>query len=378
MNIITDLKEFFDKQVFLKMVISNPRSKATMIKKIEIKPVMIKHEYLIQFETIENNSASHENLDTESALQKIEHLILNEYRSFFLRTSFMEYDGLVSKKGRITVSSKSIEQETIEWAHDRKKEYIFPEKKPIDFLIKLGIMNEEGIVYKKKYNKFRQINKFLEIIQDTMQDISEDRIFRIVDFGCGKAYLTFAVYHYFVAILHKEVEIIGLDLKEDVIDFCNQIASELQYSKLKFMKGSIESFDDWHEVDMMITLHACDMATDAALVKAVNWGTKYILSVPCCQHEFFSKIHNVALTPMLNHGLIKERLSSLVTDTVRTLYLNKEGYDVKVIEFVSLEHTPKNIMITARKTGRKSDKDFEAYESFKSFWNLEDLYIDRF
>ena len=216
------------------------------------------------------------------------------------------------------------------------------------------------------------------MVEDAIPDLEKDKTINIIDFGCGKSYLTFALYHYLVNILNLDVNIIGLDLKEDVIKFCNEVAGDLNYTKLKFIHGDIQNFEEAKDVDMVVTLHACDTATDAALVKAINWNAKIILSVPCCQHEFYDKIQNPVLEPMLKHGIIKEKLSSLVTDSLRANVLEILGYQVQLLEFIDMEHTPKNILIRAIKTDNKDNKEaIKSYIEFKKFWDLEDIYIER-
>ena len=266
----------------------------------------------------------------------------------------------------------------IDLSHNRKKEYIIREDIPCDFLIRLGVMNEKGKVYAKKYDKFKQINRFLEMVEDIVPNLETTKTINIIDFGCGKSYLTFALYYYLVDILNLDVNIIGLDLKEDVINFCNEIAEDLNYNKLKFVHGDIVDFQGGEDVDMVVTLHACDTATDAALVKAINWDAQIILSVPCCQHEFYNKIQSPVLEPMLKHGIIKEKLASLVTDSLRANVLEVLGYEVQLLEFIDMEHTPKNILIRAIKNDNIDKKSaLNNYYEFKKFWNLEDLFIER-
>lgn len=239
-------------------------------------------------------------------------------------------------------------------------------------------MNKEGKVFNKRYDKFKQINRFLELVEDVIPNIKSKETINIIDFGCGKSYLTFALYYYLVKILQLDVNIIGLDLKEDVIEFCNNVASELSYDKLKFIHGDIKDYKGINKVDMVVTLHACDTATDAALVQAINWNSKVILSVPCCQHEFYSKIQNPVLEPMLKHGIIREKLASLVTDSLRANILEIQGYNVSLLEFIDMEHTPKNILIRAIKSNTiDTVVAQEKYDEFKSFWKLEDIYIEK-
>lgn len=261
--------------------------------------------------------------------------------------------------------------------HNKTKKYIIPDNEPCDFLIELGVMNKDGKVLAKKYDKFKQINKFLEIVDDAVTKALPESDYKIIDFGCGKAYLTFALYYYFNKIKNINVQIVGLDLKKEVIDFCNSVVKKLNYSKLRFEYGDIKDYNTNQVVDMVVTLHACDNATDAALVKAIKWNTSTILSVPCCQHEFFDKVNNDNLEPMLKHGLIKERLSSLVTDSLRSLFLETKGYKVQLVEFVDMEHTPKNILIRATKANVREEAINE-YENFKKFWSLDDIFIEKY
>lgn len=215
------------------------------------------------------------------------------------------------------------------------------------------------------------------MIEDVIHKIDKNDTLEIIDFGCGKSYLTFALYHYLVEKLDIDVNIIGLDLKMDVINFCNEVAEDLDYGGLKFIHGDIKDYDSFSDVDIVITLHACDNATDAALVKAIDWNAKAILSVPCCQHEFFGKIENDTLEPMLKHGIIKEKLSSLVTDSLRGNILEIMGYQVQLLEFIDMEHTPKNILIRAIKSDTLDKKKaLDSYTQFKKFWGLKDIYIE--
>lgn len=239
-------------------------------------------------------------------------------------------------------------------------------------------MDKNGKVKASRYDKFRQINRFLELVEDVIDEVKEKDIVNIVDFGCGKSYLTFALYYYLVEILKLNVNIVGLDLKEDVINFCNEVAEDLNYSNLKFEYGDIKDYKSSEDINMVVTLHACDTATDAALAQAISWGSDIILSVPCCQSEFFQIIENEVLNPMLKHGVIKEKLSSLVTDSLRGEVLELLGYDVQLLEFIDIEHTPKNILIRGVKNPKRKIKkeDYDEYINFKKFWNLDDIFIE--
>lgn len=379
MNIQEIIKSSLTENKFIYGVFTTPRNKSeNPYKKITARPISIKNENMIQFEKFTEKQAFHDNLTCDRAADEIINLIVSEYRNINIFTEDADFQLVVSKKGSVKVTEKEPSKILTEEEHNKKKQYIINENEPCDFLTFLGIMNKDGAVYAKKYDKFRQINKFLEIVDDSLKGRKPGEDFMIIDFGCGKAYLTFALYYYFYVIRKVNVKIIGLDLKEEVIEFCNKTARNLNYENLEFIHGDIRDFEYKSHVDMIVTLHACDTATDAALVKAVKWNTDTILSVPCCQHEFYDKIEAPALEPMLKHGLIRERVSSLVTDSLRGLFLETKGYKVHLTEFIAMEHTPKNILIRAVKTDKNNAKAEKEYENFKKFWNLNDLFIENY
>jgi SAM-dependent methyltransferase len=379
LNIQELINNSLQENKFIYGVFTTPRNKSEIpYKKITVRPISIKNENVIQFEKFTDKQAFHENYTYAEAADEIVNLIVHQYRNINIFSEDADYQLMVSKKGSIKVIEKEpTKQQKIE-DHNKKKQYIINENEPCDFLIQLGVMNKSGQVYTKKYDKFKQINKFLEIVDDSLKGQKLEDDFMIIDFGCGKAYLTFALYYYFYFIRKIKVKIIGLDLKDEVIEFCNETAKKLEYENLDFIYGDIRDFEYKSNVDMIVTLHACDTATDAALVKAIRWNTDIILSVPCCQHEFYNKIDNLALEPMLKHGLIKERVSSLVTDSLRSLFLETKGYKVQLMEFIAMEHTPKNILIRAVKTNKNNLKTNKEYEDFKTFWNLNDLFIEKY
>ena len=379
MNIEQIIEQCILENKFIYGIFTTPRKKMeNPYKKITARPVILKDEKVIQIEKYTDTKVFHENVSSENAGVLLVELIRNEYRNINIFTEDSDYQFIVSKKGSVKMTEKEPTKELRVEEHNKKKQYIINEGEPCNFLIELGVMNQEGYVYAKKYDKFKQINKFLEIVDDSLKEKELKDDFMIIDFGCGKAYLTFALYHYFYNIRNINVNIIGLDLKEDVIEFCNKTAEKLGYHKLKFEIGDIKDFVYKSNVDMIVTLHACDNATDAALVKAIKWNTDIILSVPCCQHEFFNLIDNDALEPMLKHGLIKERMSSLVTDSLRSLFLETKGYKVQMLEFISMEHTPKNILIRAIKTNKDTSKSHKQYDEFKKFWNLQNIFIEEY
>ena len=232
----------------------------------------------------------------------------------------------------------------------------------MDFLIDLGVQTKEGKIVKAKYDKFKQINRFLEFIQDILPALPKDRKLTMIDFGCGKSYLTFAMYYYLKVLNHYDIRVIGLDLKEDVICHCNGLSKKYGYDDLTFLLGDISTYEGVDAVDMVVTLHACDTATDYALYKAIKWNAKVILSVPCCQHEVNSQIQCDDLKSVLKYGLLKERISALLTDGMRANILEENGYDTQILEFIDMEHTPKNILIR----GVKKEKRMESARQVKA------------
>ena len=298
------------------------------------------------------------NLDAEEAEEYVESRMML-FKQMQLDTKEFRYQILVSKKGKMTIRRKIQPDciKEIDLSHNRKKHYILEEGKAVPFLQDLGVMTRDGEIVRTKFDKFRQINRFLEFIEDILPELPADREITILDFGCGKSYLTFAIYYYLHELKNYDIRIIGLDLKTDVILACNQLAKKYGYHKLKFMEGNIADYTGSEEVDMVVTLHACDTATDFALAKAVGWKAKVILSVPCCQHELNGQMENEVLAPLFSYGLIKERMAALVTDAVRAEYLKREGYDTQILEFIDMEHTPKNILIRAVYTGTKAKNE---------------------
>ncbi|RKN82227.1 class I SAM-dependent methyltransferase [Paenibacillus ginsengarvi] len=324
--------------------------------KVKIKPVNLKTGLHYQFAHYTGTKVLHENVEPRQAAARTEELLLTHYKQALLQTSEADYHVLLNKKGEVTVLKKKATKTNVDLAHNRKKRYLLEEGEPVPFLVELGVMNAQGKVLAAKYDKFKQINRFLEMIDDVVPHLPQNRTIRIVDFGCGKSYLTFALYHYLNEIRGLDLQVVGLDLKEDVIRHCNDLAERLRYERLRFLVGDINRYDETDEVDMVVTLHACDTATDAALEKAVRWGASVILSVPCCQHELFGQIRNEALAPLLKHGILKERFASLVTDAARAQLLEQLGYKTQVLEFIDMEHTPKNLLIRAVKEQGGAEK----------------------
>lgn len=355
-------------QDLVQIIISNPRNREEA-GKIHLRPVLVREKLIFQASEYKQKKVFHKNLEKEQALQQI----LNwteQYRQLEIASQLGQATILVSKKGKITMKEKHVPTciKQTDLSHNRRKKYILDPEKKVEFLVDLGVQTKEGRIVHAKYDKFRQINRFLEFIEDILPELPKDREVTILDFGCGKSYLTFAMYHYLKELKGYPVRIIGLDLKEDVIAHCNQLARKYGYEELQFFVGDIAEYDGVDKVDMVVTLHACDTATDYALDKAVKWGAKVILSVPCCQHELNKQMKNELLQPVLKYGLIKERMAALLTDALRAEILESKGYQVQILEFIDMEHTPKNILIRGVK--KSGEKDTEDYHKVMEFFGV--------
>lgn len=321
--------------------------------KIKVRPVAMKDNIEYQVSEFIGRKVFHKNYKKDELKKKITDWMQEDYK----QAQFTMTDAtaqILSGKHSQTVKYKKCKEVRVQrdLSHNRTKRYILPEGTPVGFLIDLGVMTKEGKIVRQKYDKYRQINRFLEFVEDILPQLSKEREQTIIDFGCGKSYLTFAMYYYLKELKGYDIRIIGLDLKEDVIAHCNELKDKYGYGKLSFLVGDIASYTDVDAVDMVVTLHACDTATDYALAKAVQWGAKVILSVPCCQHEANKMMENELLQPVLQYGILKERMAAIMTDAVRANLLTAKGYDTQILEFIDMEHTPKNLLIRAVKTGR--------------------------
>lgn len=376
---MTELQNVLDRYLdmeLLQIVLSGARTKDG-VSRIRIRPVIIREELLFQCTRTAGTKELHENLKKSEALLRIDQWLREDFRQLQLESGKGTVNALSSKKGKITVKEKknkctenicrTEEERRQELSHNRKKKYILEAGKPVDFLIDLGVMTPEGKIVNSRYDKFRQINRFLEFIEDILPRLAKDREVTILDFGCGKSYLTFAMYYYLHELKQYDVKIIGLDLKEDVIEHCSRLGKKYGYEKLYFYQGDIASYEGVEQVDMVVTLHACDTATDFALAKAVNWGASVILSVPCCQHELNRQISNEALAPVFSYGVLKERMAALMTDGLRAQMLEHAGYDTQILEFIDMEHTPKNLLIRAVYTGKKKENGKELRACLDAF-----------
>lgn len=356
-----NLKEYLEEQInenLIQAVLSAGR-KADGPSKVKIRPVKLKDQICYQASALEGTKVFHKNYDREQMLAYLEAELSGNFGRLQCQGALMDGVVLVSKKGKMTIKEKhhAVRENVQIQAHNRVKQYILKEGIPVPFLTDLGVMTEKGKIITSRYDKFRQINRFLEFIEDILPRLAKDREVTILDFGCGKSYLTFAMYYYLKELKGYDVNIIGLDLKTDVIEKCNGLARKYGYEKLHFYQGDIADYEGVSAVDMVVTLHACDTATDFALAKAVEWGAQVILSVPCCQHEVNKQIRNELLEPVLHYGILKERMSALITDAVRANLLESKGYETQILEFIDMEHTPKNLLIRAVKKGKTAQAE---------------------
>ncbi len=356
------LNRLLEEEALVSAIFSDQRKKSDSCGKVSLRPVRIKAERLYQVEYHHRDKVFHENRKPEEIPSLAEQLIRDRFKQVNLFATDGDYTVLAGKPDREKILQNPPSRKSPDLSHDREKQYLLPEGEPCDFLILLGIMTPEGKIVARHRNKFRQINRFLEIVEDCLPALPARPL--IIDFGCGKSYLTFAMYYYLNTRLGAGARFVGLDLKEDVIAFCNRTAQTLGYEALSFRVGDIAQYSQDARADMVVTLHACDTATDYALIQAVHWQAQVILSVPCCQHELFSQLDNPDQHAVLKHGILKDRFAAILTDALRALALEQAGYEVSMIEFTSLEHTAKNILLRCirreigSQTAQKASSEF--------------------
>lgn len=363
--VMEDLKKSIEemiKEELIKVVISNKLDKDVKYNKITFLLKENKKEKYYQIEQYTDKQVFHENIKFDEIYSKLLECIEGQYKQVSAWSNDTTFDMKISKKGKIFLGKKKGSNEKlVNKSHNREKNYILKEGMIIEPLIDLGVFTREGKVVNSKYDKYKQINRFVEIIDDEIKK-NDYKELTILDFGCGKSYLTFVLYYYFVEIKKINVKMIGLDLKEDVIKKCNDIAKRYKYDNLHFELGDINGFKYNNKVDMVITLHACDTATDYALYNAIKWNSKMIFSVPCCQHEFNKQMKSDEFSILTKYGIIQERMAALMTDSVRANLLEAMGYKTQLLEFIDIAHSPKNILIRASKSKISLDKKKEALD----------------
>ena len=387
-NILFELIKNIQDDKLIKIVFSDRKSGD--FNKVIIKPIILKSAKNIQIESFKDNKAFHKNIDINN-LQELEDN-LKEYIDNF-KQILLQIEGsdisFIRKKENFSRKEKESNLIKTSNEHNKKKQYILNEGDKIDFLIELGLMSVEGKILKSSFNKFKQINKYLEFIDDVIEELKAKKLItnhiNVLDFGCGKSYLTFALYYY-LKNYRKDLtfSIVGLDLKKDVIEFCNKLAKKLNYENLEFLNGNIKDYNKSKEVDLVFSLHACNNATDYSLEKALSLDAKAILAVPCCHHEFFEKIQKNknsefydTLKIMADNGVVLDKFDTLATDSFRSLSLELCGYKTKMIEFIDMEHTPKNILIRAIKSKSSNLKEkLVEYNKLKEFLGIKPLLED--
>ena len=381
-NILFELIKNIQDDKLIKIVFSDRKSGD--FNKVIIKPIILKSAKNIQIESFKDNKAFHKNIDLNN-LQELEDNLkeyIDNFKQILLQIEGLDISFIRKKEKESNLIKTSNE-------HNKKKQYILNEGDKIDFLIELGLMSVEGKILKSSFNKFKQINKYLEFIDDVIEELKAKKLItnhiNVLDFGCGKSYLTFALYYY-LKNYRKDLtfSIVGLDLKKDVIEFCNKLAKKLNYENLEFLNGNIKDYDKSKEVDLVFSLHACNNATDYSLEKALSLDAKAILAVPCCHHEFFEKIQKNknsefynTLKIMADNGVVLDKFATLATDSFRSLSLELCGYKTKMIEFIDMEHTPKNILIKAIKSKSSNLKEkLVEYNKLKEFLGIKPLLED--
>lgn len=376
---ITQLLDICISDKLIDMVISGQKNKSEdKAVKVRIRPVILKNEIEYQVSEFVGRKVLHSNHSAADVKKKIIDYMTEDFKQAQINMTDAAATILSSKSKTLTCKYKKAGQLKVQrdLSHNRTKKYIIQEGKPVAFMIDLGVMGQDGKIIRTRYDKFRQINRFLEYIEDILPKLDKERELTIIDFGCGKFYLTFAMYYYLKELKGYNIRIIGLDLKADVIEHCNELRTRYGYDKLDFYVGDIATYKDVDKVDMVVTLHACDIATDYALAKAVKWGAEVILSVPCCQHEANRTIKSDILSPVMDYGILKERMAAIVTDAARAKLLTANGYDTQILEFIDMEHTPKNLLIRAVKGGKEDISAREKTKDMLEALNLE-LTIDK-
>ena len=387
-NILFESIKNIQEDKLIKIVFSDRKSGD--FNKVIIKPIILKSVKNIQIESFKDNKAFHKNIDLNNLKELEDNLkeYIDNFKQILLQIEGSDIS-FIRKKENFSRKEKDSNLIKTSNEHNKKKQYILNEGDKIDFLIELGLMSIEGKILKSSYNKFKQINKYLEFIDDVIEELKAKKLItdhiNVLDFGCGKSYLTFALYYY-LKNYRKDLtfSIIGLDLKKDVIEFCNKLAKKLNYENLEFLNGNIKDYDKSKEVDLVFSLHACNNATDYSLEKALSLDAKAILAVPCCHHEFFEKIQKNknsefynTLKIMADNGVVLDKFATLATDSFRSLSLELCGYKTKMIEFIDMEHTPKNILIRAIKSKSSNLKEkLVEYNKLKEFLGIKPLLED--
>lgn len=368
-----ELKKELDRILVLapqRIILSAPRKERADLRRANLRLL----EQGWQLEVLTLTQAFHETIQAEKLPARLEALLREDFQQLTAFTAQWELRLKLTRKGKVLASqtraTKQAKPTGLE--HDRGKNYLLPEGEPVLPLVDMGVLTPDGRVVRSMYDKFRQVNRFVQLVDDELAEMKENRI-RVIDYGCGKSYLTFVLYHYLAHVRGLDVEMTGLDLKQDVVEKCNETAKKYHYGGLHFETGDIAGHEEAGPVDLVVTLHACDTATDQALAKAVSWGAEMIFSVPCCQHELCAQMQGGPLPILSRYGIVKERTAALMTDAIRTNLLEASGYRTQLLEFIDLAHTPKNLLIRARRAAipaahrRKMLEEVQALNAAFSF-----------
>jgi len=337
--------------------LSNPRTPdAGSPRRVTVDPVVVRRAHRYRVRRHLAKRTTDEIVDPEAVAELVVELVGAEFRQCLLHAPDADWQVLAGGKHEPRILRRPPTRPVASLSHDRAKRRLLADGKPVPFLVELGVQTPEGRVRDKAQDKFRQVNRFLELVDDVLPALPAAGRLRVVDFGSGKSYLTFALHHLLTQVRGREVDIVGLDLKEDVVAACADLAERLAAEGLRFELGDIASYEALDGVDLVVSLHACDTATDAALDRAIAARARVVLAVPCCQHELLQQLDSETLRPLVRHGTLRERFVAEVTDAARARLLELAGYDVQVVEFVPLEHTPKNVLLRATRRARKRSK----------------------
>ena len=372
MKFVDIFKKALDAEQLVKLTLSKPRSKKGDVKNYFVRPVELKGTLMYQSVARTATQDFTENHDAREILDLVEGHLSQHFYNATLWTTDATYHYLQSKKGKEKLKKKPGKNAPLARQHNRPKEYLVTADEP--WLMALGIASETGKIYADKQAKYRQINKFIEVVDKLIQQQSLSTIY---DMGSGKGYLTFALYSH-LAKQNPAVEVTGVEVRQDLVDKCNRVANDMGFSGLRFQLGSIEDYEV-QEADMIIALHACDIATDMAIAKGVKTGAQYIIVAPCCQKQVRKDMdipRDNPLAEILQHGILLERQAVMITDGIRAMLMEKQGYETKVFEFISTEHTAKNIMITAAFTGKQKEHLTEEIKKLKAAFGVNRHYLE--
>lgn len=347
-----------------KLILSNLTDKSHLYKKTVIQKITLKGKEMYQIERFTDKQVFHENIEVSALSDILLPVFPMIYSQMNIFGNGMQWDYKMTKKGKLLKNKQILHTSAGNTTHNRKKNYLLEEGTVIPPLADLGVFTKDGKIVRTMYDKYKQINRFIELVEDVIKDYPKKEL-HIIDFGCGKSYLTFILYYYLVELKGYQVHMTGLDLKEDVIYKCNETAEKYHYDNLHFELGDINGYHTDEPIDMVITLHACDTATDYALYNAIQWNAGIILSVPCCQHELNSQMYTDELSLFTRYGIIKERTAALMTDAIRANLLEYSGYKTQLLEFIDIAHSPKNLLIRAVKTNRSKAKKEQALAEVK-------------